>query len=126
MHWALKNFEESVGVTTSIHLRSCPQNVLLDDYSKEASLMSTERTQRNDLTPQIIQVLCDLQHDLKKEHPFNTFTKMPAFKQLITTCDSLYHEFRDEAIVTGTQATPLMTMTIGSWPELSAWLADCP
>ena len=46
----------------------------------------------------------------KKERPFNIFsTDIPAFKQLMTTLDSLYHELREEGVGATLQPTELVT-----------------
>lgn len=46
----------------------------------------------------------------EKACPFNIFcTEMPEFKQLMTTCDSLYRELREEGVGATSQPTGTLT-----------------
>ena len=61
--------------------------------------------------PTLHLLLCGLHRHRKekKEVPFDIFSpEYPAFKQLMTTCDSLYRELREEGV--GATSTPTLTL----------------
>lgn len=120
MRWALKNFEDWASSYNSRHPEvPCPEGGLLGDDAKLLSfwlqkfVVCTRKKTGEKYPPKTVHMLlCGLQRHMKerKEVVFNIFsTNNPAFKQLMTTCDSLYRELREEGV--GASSTPTQTLT---------------
>ena len=118
--WALNNFEDWAANYNARHPDSpCPDKLLLVDDAQVLShwlqkfVLSTRKKSGEKYPPKTIQMLlCGLQRYMKekKESPFNIFsTEIAAFKQLMTTLDSLYRELREEGVGATSQPTQLVT-----------------
>ena len=116
--WALKNFEDWAASYNERHPESqCPPGVLLSDDAEELStwlqrlyVLGMRKANGEKYPPCTLQLLfsaiqqymCD-----NKVRPFHIFSD--EFRKLSNTCDTYYHEVREEGVDSASKPTEVFT-----------------
>ena len=118
--WAKRNFQEWSRAYNERHPESpCPDDLLLTDNAEDLSfwlqkyVLETRKRNGEQYPPKTIYLLlCGLNRYMreKKSDSLNIFDyDNPSFKQLRTTCDSLFRELREEGVGNSSKSTEPIT-----------------